>query len=112
MSMLRLAERVMGEGDVFRAGDRVVRAGYELARYQQFTVDGSELIPRGEVVEGHLLAAPDLLPTLMGTAAPLTVHLDDGRRVDLYVVNEDGMVTSADERGFYDAPESLSPRGL
>lgn len=101
MSMLRLAERVLGEGEVRRSGAALGCVGYELARYLQFEVIGSELRPRGELVEGHLVAAPETLEALLGTAAPLTLHLDDGRRVDLYVLNPDGVITSADERGFY-----------
>lgn len=101
MSMLRLAERVMGEGDLYRAGARVLRAGYELARYRQFVLSGGELLPRGELVEGHLHAAPAQLEALLGTSHPLTLHLDDGRRCDVYILNPDGVVTSADERGFY-----------
>lgn len=101
MSMLRLAERVMGEGDVYRQGRRLLRAGYELSRYREFAVRGSEMVPMGEVVEGHLHGAPDTLEGLLGTAAPLTLHLDDGRFVDLFLVNTDGVITAADERGFY-----------
>lgn len=103
MSMLRLIERTLGEGDVYRHGERVARAGYELARYHEFDVTGGHLAARGELVEGHLLAPPDALEPLLGTSAPLTLHLDDGRRCDLYVLNADGLITSADERGFYDA---------
>jgi len=103
MSMLRLVERVMGEGDLHRSGEKVLRAGYELARYAQFDVAGSELTPRGEVVDGHLHAAPGALEPLLGTSQPLTLHLDDGRRVDLYVLNAEGALTGADERGLYDS---------
>src|SRR5262245_9334889 len=101
MSMLRLTERVMGEGDLYREGTKVLRTGYELSKYQELAVRGGELSPAGEVVEGHLLAPSDALTPLLGTASPLTLHLDDGRHFDLYVVNPDGVVTSADQRGFY-----------
>jgi hypothetical protein len=104
MSMLRLVERTMGEGDLYRLGGRVLRAGYELSRYQEFDVSDGQLALRGELVEGHLHASAQGLEPLLGTAAPLTLHLDDGRRVDLFVLNADGVVTSADQRGFYDAP--------
>lgn len=104
MSMLRLTERTMGEGDLYRLGELVIRAGYELARYHEFDVKDGDLVARGELVEGHLHAAAHVLEPLLGTAAPLTLHLDDGRRFDLYVLNADGVITSADRRGFYDAP--------
>jgi hypothetical protein len=101
MSILRLAERVMGEGDIHRSGASLGRVGYELSRYEQVDVEGSELRPRGHLVEGHLHAPPGLLALLPGTEAPLTLHLDDGRHVDVYVLGAEGVITSADERGFY-----------
>jgi hypothetical protein len=104
MTMLRLAERVMGEGRLTREDSTVAHAGYELSRYHQFAVEGGGLRARGEIVEGHLHLPQDALEPLLGTAAPLTLHLDDGRCVNLYVVNLDGVITSADERGFYHAP--------
>ncbi len=104
MSMLRLVERTMGEGVLSRLGARMLRAGYELSRYQEFDVRDGHLSLRGELVEGHLHAPPHALEPLLGTAAPLTLHLDNGRCFDLFVVNADGVVTSADQRGFYDGP--------
>jgi hypothetical protein len=101
MSILRLVERVMGEGDLLRDGARVLRVGYELAVYDQLTAHEGRLIPGGGLVEGHLHAAPDALEPLLGTASPLTLLLDDGRRCDLYLLNSDGVITSANERGFY-----------
>jgi hypothetical protein len=101
MSMLRLAERVMGEGDLSRRGTTLARVGYELARYNEVRVEEGEMTRRGDLVEGHLHAPPEALDALLGTSAPLTLVLDDGRRLDLYVVNTDGLVTSADDRGFY-----------
>jgi hypothetical protein len=104
MSMLRLAERVMGEGDVHRLGEHVARAGYELSRYHEVTVGAGEMQDAGEVVEGHLHATPDVLEPLLGTSAPITLYLDDGRVVSLYVLNADGMVTGADGQGFQPPP--------
>lgn len=102
--MLRLIERVLGEGDLYREGTRVLRAGYELALYQHWTPAAEgRLVPGHYEVEGHLLATTEALDALLGTTSPLTLHLDDGRRVDLFVVNTDGAVTPADERGFYRA---------
>ena len=101
--MLRVVERVLGEGDVFRDGRRVARTGYELTLYRAWADVGGRLAPRHFEVEGHLLGDPRTLEGLLGTAAPLTLHLDDGRRFDCYLVNPEGGVTSADERGFYQA---------
>jgi hypothetical protein len=101
MSILRLVERVMGEGDLHRDGKPVSRAGYELARYHELTLEDRRMTTTGEVVEGHLVAPPETLDALLGTSSPITLSLDDGRRFNLYVLNQDGTVTSADERGFY-----------
>jgi hypothetical protein len=92
---------VLGEGDVFRDGERVLRAGYELALYQNWEVHDGALVPAQFEVDGHLMAPGPQLESLLGTASPLTLALDDGRRVDLYVLNGEGAVTPADERGFY-----------
>lgn len=102
--MLRVVERTLGEGVVHRDGSPRARVGYELTLYRKWVDEGGTLVPRHFEVEGHFMAAPGTLDPLMGTASPLTVHLDDGRRVDLYLVNADGVVTSADERGFYGPP--------
>jgi hypothetical protein len=99
--MLRLIERVLGEGDVSRDGVRVLRAGYELALYQNWDVVDGTLVPGHHEVEGHLMASPADLEPLLGTTAPLTLALDDGRLVDVYVLNLEGAVTPADARGFY-----------
>lgn len=99
--MLRLVERVLGEGDVYRDGARLLRAGYELALYRNWNVQDGALVPGQFEVEGHLMAAPADLEALLGTASPLTLAMDDGRKVDLYLLNPEGTVTPADERGFY-----------
>jgi hypothetical protein len=92
---------VLGEGALRRHDELVANAGYELTLYQQWHDDGGTLRPGHYEVEGHLLAPPDALDAALGTSAPLTLHMDDGRRFDLYVLNTDGAITAADERGFY-----------
>lgn len=99
--MLRLVERVLGEGDVVRDGQRLLRAGYELALYQAWAAAGGQLVPGHYEVEGHLMAAPDALDPLLGTTSCLTLHLDDGRRFDCYLLNHEGALTPADQRGLY-----------
>lgn len=92
----------MGEGDVYRAGERLLRVGYEIALYQEWGASpGGQLTPGHYEVAGHLMAPPEALDALLGTQAPLTLHLDDGRKMDCYVVNQEGAITPADERGLY-----------
>jgi hypothetical protein len=99
--MLRLVERILGEGDLHRDGAVVCRAGYELSLYRHWNHAGGVMTPGHYEVEGHLIAPPDQLEAALGTAAPSTLHLDDGRRFDLYVLNPDGAITRADDRGLY-----------
>lgn len=99
--MLRVVERVLGEGELHRAGERATLAGYELTLYREWVSRDGRLEARHFEVEGHLLAPPAVLEPLLGTSAPLTLHLDARRAVDLYLLNTDGAITSADERGFY-----------
>jgi hypothetical protein len=103
--MLRVVERVLGEGDLVREGQLVLRAGYELTLYQHWSEKDGTLQPGHYEVEGHLLASSDALERALGTAAPLTLHLDDGRRFDLFVINTEGTITGADQRGLYTKPE-------
>jgi hypothetical protein len=99
--MLRVVERVLGEGQLFREGASLFRAGYELTVYRRWHDEGGTLVAGDYEVEGYLVAPAAAVETALGTIAPATLHLDDGRRFDLYVLNGDGAVTSADGRGLY-----------
>ena len=99
--MLRVVERVLGEGDLVREGRTVLRAGYEIALYRQWSDERGTLVPGAYEVEGCLLADSADLERALGTSSPATLLMDDGRRVDLYVLNPDGAITGADGRGFY-----------
>lgn len=99
--MLRVVERVLGEGMVTRGGQPLGRVGYELSLYQEWTPVAERLVGGTFEIEGHFMASPDRLDDWVGTSAPLVLHLDDGRLADLYLVNTDGVVTPADARGFY-----------
>lgn len=101
--MLRVVERIMGEGPVERNGRELFRAGYELTVYRDWTSRDGTLSPGHFEIEGHLMASAEQLEGALGVESPLTLHLDDGRRFDLYVVNTEGTVTSADKRGLYRA---------
>ncbi len=100
--MLRVVERVLGEGDILQHGAAVLKVGYELTLYREWTPTGAELVAGPFQVEGHLLASPEALDPLLGVANVLTLALDDGRAVDVFIVNAEGLITSADERGFYE----------
>ena len=101
--MLRVVERVLGEGPVTRAGASLGRVAYELALYRDWTSTADGLVAGAFEVDGHFMAPADRLDAWIGTQAPLELALDDGRHVNLYLVNLEGVVTSADDRGFYAA---------
>lgn len=97
--MLRLVERIFGEGELRRGGDTALPAGYQLAIYREWQDRDGTLTPGGFVVEGHVIAAADDLRPWLFTPEPLTLRLDDGRVIDVYVVGEDGAVSGADDAG-------------
>lgn len=99
--MLRVVERVLGEGEVYRDGRFLLRAGYELTVYRHWNDAEGTLVAGDYEVEGYLIASADLLQAALGTASPATLHLDDGRKFDLYVLNAGGTITGADGRGLY-----------
>jgi hypothetical protein len=98
--MLRVVERVFGEGKLETpAGAADLRAGYQLAVYRDWQDKDGALTAGDFVIEGHVLASPDELRPLLFTADPLLLRLDDGRRVRVYVVSEEGAVSGADGAG-------------
>ena len=101
--MLRVVERVLGEGEGTREGVSLGRVAYELTLYREWVASASGLVPEGYEIDGHFMASPEQLDAWTGTRAPLTLHLDDGRLADVYLVNLEGVVTPADARGFYAA---------
>jgi hypothetical protein len=97
--MLRVVERLYGEGQIVREGTPVLDAGYQITVYQEWQDTGGSLTAGGFVIEGHVMAGPEQLAGLLFTARPLTFRFEDGREADIYVVSEDGAVASADDRG-------------
>lgn len=103
--MLRVVERLSGEGQLWRGDEHVLDAGYQLAVYREWKDAAGELVAEGYVIDGHLLVAPDQLESLVFTATPLVLRLDDGRRVAIYVVSDAGAIAGADDRGIEGARE-------
>jgi hypothetical protein len=101
--MLRIVERLFGNGVLVAADGKRTPAGYQLALYREWTPQGTELIAGGFVVDGLVMAPPDHLSGLLFTPAPLTLELEDGRRVAVFVVSEEGAVSGADDRGIEEA---------
>jgi hypothetical protein len=97
--VLRVVERIFGEGELQRHDATALPVGYQLAVYRDWHDAAGTLAPGGFVVEGHVMASLDDLRPLVFTAEPLVLRLEDGRFLDVYVVSEEGAVNSADDKG-------------
>jgi hypothetical protein len=97
--VLRVVERLFGEGELTGPAPSGLRTGYQLAVYRNWEDRNGALTPGDFVVEGHVMAPPDALRPLLFTAEPLTLTLEDGRRLRVYVVSEEGAVSGADGSG-------------
>lgn len=97
--MLRVVERLYGEGQIWRDGVHVMDTGYQMTVYREWRDVAGTLTAEGFVIDGHVMAGPDALSGLLFTPQPLTFRFEDGRQAAIYVVSEDGAVSSADEQG-------------
>jgi hypothetical protein len=99
--MQRLVEQPADDGDVFEGPVHVGRVHYHLAVYQHFSEEEHESVPANLEVEGRITALDGLdVAELHGKGSELTLHLADGRLLDLLILNEDGTIHSTG-RGLY-----------
>ncbi len=99
--MLRLSDRTFGEGRL--EGEALaapLAVGYELEIYRDWESRDGTLVPGEWVIEGHLLAAPDALDRLVGHGSPFLLHLDDGRRLEVFVLDPHGGVINVEGTTF------------
>lgn len=101
--MLRVVERLFGEGELTGDAGVLLRTGYQLAVYRNWEDKGGALTAGDFVVEGHVMAAPEALQPLLFTSEPLVLSLEDGRMVRVYVVSEEGAVSGADGLGLQES---------
>ncbi len=104
--MLRLVERVFGEGRLeYRLTPSTpLHAAYELDIYRDWQVEGSTMSAGEWVIEGHLLAPPDALAALAGRAGTFTLHMDDGRHLEVFVTDADGRIVNVEGTTFTPPP--------
>lgn len=100
--MLRLVERLFGEG---RLHDRKMpqtplAVACELEVYRDWQVSGAEMTPGEWVIEGNLLAPPDALAALAGRGDPFDLHLDDGRHLEVFVLDGIGRIVNVEGTTF------------
>ena len=93
--MQRIVEQPAGDADVFSGGVRLGRVHYRLSVYQHFSEDESESVPANFEVEGRVTAIDGVdLGECHRSGVELTLHLVDGRRLDLLVMNDQGGIRS------------------
>jgi hypothetical protein len=104
--MLRLVERLCGEGHLHdtRAPDVPLAVAYELDVYRDWHVDGATMSAGEWVVEGHMLAAPEALAALAGRGDTFRLSMDDGRQLDVFVLDGQGRLVNVEGTTFIDAP--------
>ncbi len=95
--MLRIVERLFGEGQVLCGGTPVGAGGYSVSVYRDWQPAGREMVAGDFVIEGHLMLPPHDLERLLG-AANLVLRLDDGRWLDFHLVGLDGAIANVDGR--------------
>ena len=104
--MLRLVERLFGEGHLQdpQAPETPLAAAYELEVYRDWQVHDGALTPGEWIVEGHLLAAPERLAALAGRGGTFTLHMDDARRLEVFVLDDQGKIVNVEGTTFVADP--------
>jgi hypothetical protein len=100
--MLRLVERLFGEGRLHdpRTPASPTAVAYELDVYRDWHVDGAELQPGDWVIEGHVLAPPDVLTAWRGRGDSFSLHMDDGRQLQVFILDGEGRVVNVEGTSF------------
>lgn len=101
----RIAEQSTGEGLVYRKdGSFVANVKYALQVIQEFidttTKDGPGTLPGLKDVVGRVTGLDTF--ALLSEGAELTLHLEDGRRLDFLVKNLDGQIAA--QGSLYEPP--------
>jgi hypothetical protein len=104
--MLRLVERLVGEGhlDDSQAPAAPLATAYELEVYRDWEIVSGSMIPGQWVIEGHLLAPPDALAALAGRGGTFTLRMDDGRCLEVFVLDGEGRLVNVEGTTFIDPP--------
>jgi hypothetical protein len=105
--MLRLVERLIGEGRLEDpdAPGTPLSTAYELDVYRDWAIDGGTMVAGEWVIEGHLIAAPDALAALVGRGNTFMLRMDDGRRLEVFVLDAEGRLVNVEGMTFI-APEA------
>lgn len=104
--MLRLVERLVGEGhlDDPQSSAAPLATAYELEIYRDWQIESGNMVPGQWVIEGHLLAPSDALAALAGRGGTFMLRLDDGRRLEVFVLDGEGRLVNVEGTTFIDPP--------
>lgn len=103
--MLRLVERLFGEGHLHDAKAAASLAvAYELDVYRDWQVRDATMAPGEWVIEGHVMAAAEALDALAGRGDTFRLAMDDGRHLDVFVLDGQGRIVNVEGTTFSDAP--------
>ena len=99
-------ERLFGEGQLHdvRAPGAPTGVAFELDVYRDWHADGGDLRPGEWVIEGHLLAPPDVLGAWAGRGDPFTLALDDGRQLQVFLLDGEGRMVNVEGTTFVIPP--------
>lgn len=99
---MRLVERLFGEGHLHdtRAPDAPQSVAFELDVYRDWHAQDGELRPGEWVIEGHLMASPDVLAGWAGRGDPFVLHMDDGRRLQVFLLDGEGRMVNVEGTTF------------
>ena len=104
--MLRLVERLIGEGqlDDPNAPGAPLSTAYELDVYRDWTIEAGAMVAGEWVIEGHLLAHPEALAALAGRGGTFMLRMDDGRRLEVFVLDGEGRLVNVEGTTFIAPP--------
>lgn len=97
-------ERLVGEGHLYDAREpgESQRVACEIDVYRDWQLASGTLQPGEWVIEGHLLASPDVLEPLAGRGDPFRLVLDDGRVLEVFVLDGQGRIVNVEGTTFTD----------
>lgn len=99
--MLRLVERLFGEGHLHDAKAATPLAvAYELDVYRDWLVQEATMTPGEWVIEGHVMAAEGVLAALAGRGDVFRLAMDDGRHLEVFVLDGLGRIVNVEGTTF------------
>ncbi len=95
-----VSEELRGEGPVYEEGEHLCRARYRITVLQEWIEPAPtyERIDGLKEISGSVEAIDD---TYLFGRDKLTIELEDGRRMDLFLVDNGGRIANRGRQGLY-----------